>query len=422
MPNEDTPPGGLIIDELLCFVMNKFDKLDCETMVRLCVETYTCGEIEQSKKQLFEALKDENDVTQFKKRRSYKSSDSKQINNMGDIYQLLQEKGSEHWPTYVASDLNKLPPITFDHIDVTALLTNLQNVKTDVDMLKQGLKLQCETSDSLKEINAKLQDRLIQLELIQLEPRSTDNSVVTTDVTVAASEGGKPFPCSFCDYSSGDEENLFSHIVACHADAADQQVAKSNNGTNIDSTDKEIKMFSCSECNFKFMTQEGLQEHFVTHNMQYKVCNECREQFNSNDELSLHMESHKQEHIFSCSECDYKSTSKDILNKHNLWCCVKKQTNNQTLSQGENSKESLNSLGDSVSTNNKNLKMFACSECGYRYMTKEGLQKHFEIHTKEKVYNMVCGECKEGFKSENELLLHMQRHQQSQAFPCIYCM
>ena len=84
-----TAPGGPIIDELLCFVTNKFDKLDSDTMVRLCVEAYTNSDIEKSKKQIFEALKDENDLTEFKKRRSHKMTESKQVNNMRDIYQLL---------------------------------------------------------------------------------------------------------------------------------------------------------------------------------------------------------------------------------------------------------------------------------------------------------------------------------------------
>ena len=128
MAEENENPEEVIIDELLCFVTNKFDILDCDTMVKLCAEKYLNKEIEKSKKLLFDKLIDEEDFTQFKKRRSYKPTDRKEEKNIRDIYQLLQEKGCTKWPKFVALDLSKLPPITFDHIDVTSLL-NIQNVK-----------------------------------------------------------------------------------------------------------------------------------------------------------------------------------------------------------------------------------------------------------------------------------------------------
>ncbi|KAI5643983.1 hypothetical protein NE865_03894 [Phthorimaea operculella] len=39
-------------------------------------------------------------------------------------------------PTYVARDLNKLPPVTFDHVDVTTLLKDIVLLKSDVKELK----------------------------------------------------------------------------------------------------------------------------------------------------------------------------------------------------------------------------------------------------------------------------------------------
>ena len=34
-------PIGPIMDELLCFVVNKMDILDADSIVRLCMKTYT---------------------------------------------------------------------------------------------------------------------------------------------------------------------------------------------------------------------------------------------------------------------------------------------------------------------------------------------------------------------------------------------
>ena len=200
----DDGSNGLIIDELLCFVTNKIDNLDVDTLVRLCVETYTEKEIKCSKELLFDKLKCKDDLTEFKKRRSSKVSESKEVKNIRDIYQLLQEKGSTKWPHFVASDLSKLPPITYDHIDVTALLNQLQNVRKDVDMLKEGLGIQCKIGDSLKEFSACLDGRVAELE------KKTEGEI---------------------DIESEDENSEI------------------------------IEMFCCTECDFKFMTEAGLEKH-----------------------------------------------------------------------------------------------------------------------------------------------------------------
>ena len=163
MPEKETGP---IIDKLLCFVLNKYSILDKETLLKLCSEKFTENDTNISKDLLFGMLHDENDLTQFKTRRHHKNTDTKKVKNLGDIYQLLQEKGTSNLPKFVAHDLSKLPPITYDSIDVSALLIMSQNVKTDVDLIKDVLKSHSEVHKSVQEHNSMLQDRLLQLENI----------------------------------------------------------------------------------------------------------------------------------------------------------------------------------------------------------------------------------------------------------------
>ena len=67
MAKGDKCPNGPYINELLCFVTNKIDVVDPTILVQVCVETYNIKEIEKAKELLFDLLKDEEDVTQFKK-------------------------------------------------------------------------------------------------------------------------------------------------------------------------------------------------------------------------------------------------------------------------------------------------------------------------------------------------------------------
>ncbi len=57
-----------------------------------------------------------------------------------DMIKLLHEKDTEI-PTFVckAVDLCKLPPISFDSVDVSNLLSQIQKIKDDVTMLTDTL-------------------------------------------------------------------------------------------------------------------------------------------------------------------------------------------------------------------------------------------------------------------------------------------
>ena len=110
--NED---HEVIVDELLCFLSNKIDVLRPQTIADLCATSYDDAEIENSKKRLFDLCADENS-SRFRRRQGPKKS----AVNIDDMLRLLQEKGSDV-PVFVARDLSRLPPITFDSVDVSSL-------------------------------------------------------------------------------------------------------------------------------------------------------------------------------------------------------------------------------------------------------------------------------------------------------------
>ena len=61
-------------------------------------------------------------------------------------------------------DLNRLPPITFDSIDVCVLLAALKKTQVEVEMLKEGLKQQASTCADMSTILSEVDGRLTNLE------------------------------------------------------------------------------------------------------------------------------------------------------------------------------------------------------------------------------------------------------------------
>ena len=116
-----------------------------DTITQLCVTSFGEEDIVASKKRLFDQCVDVNN-TRFAKRKGPK----KNVQNIEDILKLLHEKGTDI-PTYVALDLSKLPPITFDSIDVSTLLSSIRRTRDEINVLKECISSQNAVCDGLKE-------------------------------------------------------------------------------------------------------------------------------------------------------------------------------------------------------------------------------------------------------------------------------
>lgn len=56
---------------------------------------------------------------------------------MQEIVKIVKETDPDCIPIFVAKDLNKLPPVTFDHIDVTTFLKEMLLLKKEVASLRR---------------------------------------------------------------------------------------------------------------------------------------------------------------------------------------------------------------------------------------------------------------------------------------------
>ena len=129
--------------------MNKWNNIDMNTLVTLCVNMFNEKEIEASKDTILNLQHDKDTGTKFIKQRSGKTQDSKSINNLYDICQLLEEKGNPKLSDFVALYLSKLLFIFFNNIDVTVLLRKIENMACTVDLVKSGLNTVSDTTTNL---------------------------------------------------------------------------------------------------------------------------------------------------------------------------------------------------------------------------------------------------------------------------------
>lgn len=135
----------LIINEFLTFVQNKIDILDELSIVQICATNYTDEEIETGKDELYANIADS-------ARKLQRKGEDKKKKNIKDVIKMFKETDPTLQPTFVAKDLNRLPPVTFEHVDVTRLLKDLVIMKTDL----QSLRNDAVSKTELNEFQAKI--------------------------------------------------------------------------------------------------------------------------------------------------------------------------------------------------------------------------------------------------------------------------
>lgn len=121
---------NLVINEILAFIQNKCDVMDEDSIIRLCTTAFKTEEISAAKNLLFTSVK-------TTERKINRKRDGKTQRELEDIITLIKQKDPEEMPIFVARDLQKLPPVTFDHLDATRLLKDLITLKNEIETIKE---------------------------------------------------------------------------------------------------------------------------------------------------------------------------------------------------------------------------------------------------------------------------------------------
>ena len=77
--------------------------------------------------------------------------DRKKLEFMLDIISLIQRRGNALTVDFVAQDLSNLPPVLFDNIDVSVVLSKIERMKADMDILQSAVETQTEVCDGLRQ-------------------------------------------------------------------------------------------------------------------------------------------------------------------------------------------------------------------------------------------------------------------------------
>ncbi|XP_045446742.1 uncharacterized protein LOC123654930 [Melitaea cinxia] len=137
---------NIVISELLAYVQNKLSVADEDSIVRICASTFSSEQIEDAKNLLVNSLPAD-------QRKTTRKGKGKENRSMNDIIGLFKVTDPDVLPIFVARDLDKLPPITFDHLDVSKLLKDLAVVQADIKNIKSSYV----TVDQLEELKRECQ-------------------------------------------------------------------------------------------------------------------------------------------------------------------------------------------------------------------------------------------------------------------------
>ncbi|CAK1583167.1 unnamed protein product [Parnassius mnemosyne] len=104
----------VVVHEFLAFVQQKLDVMDQVSLEQILMTSFTEDEINHAKKLLANSA-----VIQI--RLITRHRDGRGKKDLQDIFRLFNETDPDDIETFVARDLNKLPPITFDHVRIDVL-------------------------------------------------------------------------------------------------------------------------------------------------------------------------------------------------------------------------------------------------------------------------------------------------------------
>ncbi|CAG9124581.1 unnamed protein product [Plutella xylostella] len=127
-------------------IENKISVIDEDTLLRICTSAFSNDEIQKSKSLLFDAVP-------TTKRKIQRKKEGKGHRDLEDIMSLFKSVPAEVMPVFVSRELEKLPPVTFDHLDCTQLLKDIVRLQAEINNIKETYV----TSTQLQEFKSELQ-------------------------------------------------------------------------------------------------------------------------------------------------------------------------------------------------------------------------------------------------------------------------
>lgn len=152
----------VVVNELLAFVSHKVDTLPEPAIIQICMSAYSYDEIETARSIALKLLAP---TKKFMRRK-----DGSEQKSLQEVIKLIKEFQPDCLPAFVAMNLNKIPAVSFDYVDVTVFLKEMAVLRRDVANMKAN-KNDCDNMDRTSDIDC-LKTELEELKVMLRELRS----------------------------------------------------------------------------------------------------------------------------------------------------------------------------------------------------------------------------------------------------------
>ena len=190
----------------------------------------------------------------------------------------------------------------------------------------------------------------------------------------------KKYICPSCGKEYNTKEGLKSHTINVHQNTDPHICPQLNCGTVFQNRSSLLR--HCQLKKHKF--PKSLKK------LQANPCDICFRDIGLMGNMSQHKEKYHQTKKFECDKCEYNTTRKDALRRHNF---IKHNLTNKDIDAIE---EFFTEEGVS----------FQCQECKKTFDSKESVQKHLLQQTCEE---QKCDKCGKVFKLRQHLKQHLSK-------------
>ncbi|XP_052757218.1 zinc finger protein 808-like [Galleria mellonella] len=248
--------------------------------------------------------------------------------------------------------------------------------------------------------------------------------------------------CALCDTSLPNLNELKLHLIRVH----NKKIFTDYNDRVIPFKLSQDGLYECQICGFNFETFGSIERHMNVHFRNY-VCQDCGTGFVTKYRLKVHSKSmhaggnfpcdickkvftthqkqknhvdavHKMVKRFKCTRCperfsEYFKRQKHMVEVHGVAplqykcnVCDKSFDRRYTLSRH-------------MKRDHLEERDFQCQLCAYRCFTNNELRVHMVKHNGERIFE--CSVCKKSYARKKTLKEHMRIHNNDRRFACAIC-
>jgi len=320
------------------------------------------------------------------------------------IGKLIEISDNEEMET-ILNELNKL---------LTATDYEMFDIKTKIEVVEEDVSIE----ESIEENNEEI------VELLECTYRECDFQSCKTDVLkkhiYKVHENPSSYSCDECDFMSLKIDYIRLHKkmvhgerdrVKCHYDGCDYS-AKWKGGVNqhIRRVHEGVR-FPCDQCDFVGLENRHLKYHIKKSHQVSQIfsCSLCDYKTTSDEKyLKIHVNSKHRGILFACDQCDYKAPTNKELKRHKngkhlgiLHDCPHCDFKASFKTNLKKHIERLH-LRDNEGKPQRKPKVFICNICDHRVSWKGSLTRHMLLAHGTETTKFSCDKCDyEGNRADN---------------------